>query len=105
MTAILALLATSLTLAGLLYLALTDKKRRRILALPAPRFRRRTPVALLAVFGPGVLLLVGNQSAGFLIWFATTSVLGWLVVCLASGSGHRPSTSNRFKTVPASRKV
>lgn len=68
-----------LSLAALGYLAFTDPKRRRVHGMaPASGHRFLWP-ALLALFGPGLSLMVVGHWSGLMIWAGTMTVLGWIM--------------------------
>jgi hypothetical protein len=74
------LLATVFSIAMIILLWRGDPKRRRVAGLPdsghSALKRRLMFVALLL---PGLLLAVAGDSSGFLIWFGSCAVGGWLI--------------------------
>jgi hypothetical protein len=77
MTPVLATLAAILvSLAGILLLAASDPKRRRVFGLPEAR-RRPVTLACLCLAAPGAALLIAGQSAAFVMWLAAVPLVGW----------------------------
>jgi hypothetical protein len=70
-------LAILVSLAAIVWLATTDPKRRRSFHLGPRRGRRRTGLAWTIVLLPGLLVPFGGGSAGFVLWLAVVSVVGW----------------------------
>lgn len=85
MTTILTLAAIAVSLAGLVYLAGTDAKRRRAFNLPS-RSCRFAWLAWIFVFAPGVALLAAAQAAAFVMWLGVVTIAGWLVAARAPTS-------------------
>ena len=86
MTTTLTLAAVAVSLAGLVYLAATDPKRRRAFNLP-PCSRRLALFAWIVVFAPGAALLAAEQTAAFVIWLGAGTIAGWLVAAKAPTPG------------------
>ena len=78
MTTLITLTAVIMTLSGLVYLTITDPKRRRAFKL-MPRDRDFAIPAYFLVFGPGPALLIAGEGAAFVIWLGFVTVAGWLV--------------------------
>lgn len=80
--------ALTASLAAFGYLAATDAKRRRVFGQdPRPRAGWQTATALTTLAAPGVLLLVGGDAAGFVIWLGAVSVAGWGLAALPPRRG------------------
>ncbi|MEM6680337.1 MAG: hypothetical protein AAF675_20930 [Pseudomonadota bacterium] len=78
MTGLLAFLALAVSTAALLYLRVTDPRRRRVFNLP-PLDRDRPLLAQAALWLPAVgLILLGNLAA-LVIWMGGIAVIGWAV--------------------------
>lgn len=75
---------TSLT--GLGYLAGTDAKRRRIFGQSVLNRRRFLWPARLAVFAPGLILLLIANWSGFMIWAGAITTLGWVLTAIRPDS-------------------
>ncbi|MEM7508379.1 MAG: hypothetical protein AAF415_16725 [Pseudomonadota bacterium] len=83
MIALLTLLALTVSSAGIAYLAATDPKRRRAfrqVELTAPR---RTVLARIAVFAPGVALVTLGSAGPVVIWAGALTVFGWAIAALS----------------------
>lgn len=81
MTASLLTLATiALSSAAVAYLAFHDPKRRRVFAEPARQRSPRRALAWTLAYLPGVLLLVFDQWAAFMMWLGGAPLMGWMVV-------------------------
>ena len=78
MTTLITLAAVIMTLLGLIYLTITDPKRRRAFKL-GPRDRDFAIPAYFLVFGPGPALLIASEGAAFVIWLGVVTVAGWLL--------------------------
>ncbi len=78
MTALITLTAVVMTLSGLIYLTITDPKRRRAFQL-GPRDRCFAIPAYFLVFGPGPALLIAGEGAAFVIWLGFATIAGWLI--------------------------
>ena len=78
MTTLITLTAVVMTLSGLVYLTITDPKRRRAFKL-GPRDRGFAVPAYFLVFGPGPALLIAGEGAAFVIWLGVVTVVGWLL--------------------------
>jgi hypothetical protein len=91
-----ALLAIVFSAALLLLIGRHDPKRlraagRRDLRPHSPAQRRSLTIA---AFAPGLMLAIGGQSAGFIIWLGATVALGWLLTQLLAVAG-RPLRETR----------
>lgn len=79
--ATLAAIAVSTSAIG--YLTATDAKRRRVFGQePVNRESWQKWTALGALFLPGALLLAWGNGAGFTVWIAAATVLGWIVAAM-----------------------
>lgn len=79
-SSVIALLALCFSLACLIYLRQSDPKRRRVLSLPLWSKRRYVKQAWFLFFLPGAVLIYLHSFSAFIIWFASLSLLGWLIV-------------------------
>lgn len=73
------LLALAASLFCLLYLRNSDPKRRRVFRLTKWDKKRYVTFAWLLCLFPGILLLVVEYYASFIMWFAALSFLGWII--------------------------
>lgn len=76
------LLAVAASVAALAWLAASDPKRRRVFGF-APVAQRRRRLSIAALVLPGVLLAATGVWAGFVIWLAALTVLGWCLAALS----------------------
>ena len=88
MTTLVTLTAVVMTLLGLVYLTITDPKRRRAFKL-GPRDRGFAIPAYCLVFGPGPALLIAGEGAAFVIWFGVVTVAGWLLAARTPAATRR----------------
>lgn len=87
MTLVLTVLAVLTSLTVLLLLRYNDPKRRRVLKRRHQRVKGRTVWLWSAAFIPGPILIgVGDVSA-FLCWFASLTVIGWILAWHAPSRG------------------
>ena len=83
MIPVLATLAAILvSLAGIILLAASDPKRRRVFGLPEAR-RRPVALACLCLVAPGLALLIAGQPAAFVMWLAAVPLVGWALAALS----------------------
>lgn len=71
-----------LSLGGLGYLAFADPKRRRTFKLAPLARRPGLWPARIAVFAPGVALILASHWSGLAIWAGAVTVLGWILAAL-----------------------
>lgn len=90
MTAGITLAAIAVSLLAIAYLSATDPKRRRSFKLQPHKGRRHVITACLLAFAPGFALLISGQSAAFVMWLGTVSLLGWLLILWAPASRNAP---------------
>lgn len=79
MTSVAVIIALAVSVWGLWHLQSTNPKRLRSLK-QEPAERRHAHVARLAVWAPGVLLVVLGQFSAFVMWLAALTVIGWALV-------------------------
>lgn len=73
------LLALVASMMFLLYLRHTDPKRRRVFGLANWGTRRYAKQAWILCLSPGLILLLTQFYAAFIMWFAAFSLVGWLM--------------------------
>lgn len=71
-----------ISLVGVVYLSLTNDKRRRTFRQAPFTGERHVLAARIAVFGPGVAFALAGKAGGFTLWLGGVSVLGWALVSL-----------------------
>ena len=76
-------IAICTSLAAIGWLAWRDPKRRRVFrqqARPETSLSRGAPAGWIVALAPGLWLALQGEAAGFSIWLAAASTLGWLIV-------------------------
>lgn len=82
MTGLFTIIMVLLSLTGLAYLASTDPKRRRIFRQKPLEARRLLWPARVALFLPGICLILLANWSGLAIWAGAVTVLGWVMAAL-----------------------
>lgn len=83
MTVLSTLAAIAVSTSAIGYLTATDAKRRRVFGQePINREPWQKWAALGTLFLPGVLLLAVGNGAGFTVWIAAATVLGWVLAAM-----------------------
>lgn len=73
------LIALLISFSALVYLRNSDTKRRRVFNLPLWTKPKRHLLAWSVCLLPSIVLLYLGLFAPFIMWFATLSLLGWIV--------------------------
>lgn len=85
-TPLLTLLAIAVSAVGVAHLTAVDPKRRRAFRLDAPSKPGRTGLAWAALYIPGLVLLVMDQWAAFLMWLGGAPLVGWGIAATPPGT-------------------
>ena len=72
-------LAVAITASALAYLAASDPKRRRAFRLTPWTRPRHSATAWCLALAPGLVLLLFDTAAGFVLWFGAVTVIGWSI--------------------------